>query len=382
MTWQEYSQPIGRATNILEVLVKVPYTDSLHKTSGSELITLERPLHDPIQTIKRIRIRSTHIIHALQRISQQTFPNDTCFITHRPFKILLFYEKEIELEEKFDQKRHCPLGDQSKGYVNYGKEIILSGDSYETSPNSLQRRLTDWLDTSEIKTAVVPSERPGKIAFFNRYQDNLVSPPNEDETSLFRHPNTTESYLETFKHELSNDVQAEKDAIMHLRALLKFMKEDMKKVFERHHLLRSSESLEATLVGFRDLWHLFTPGDLVVTDEPSPSRIYRVSILPAGDLFSSKRPVTETSMRPNGSQKQVESVCKQELMSYLNVGVFNFDFDGRSFGPVEKRFRIDSFEGRERSQDCYSPRFAFGQMPQESALRCSSAAVNSVVSAP
>ena len=108
MTWQEYSEPIGRATNIMEVLVEVPHTNSRRKASGSKSITLERPLHDPLQTIKRIRIRSPHIIHALQRISEQTFPNNSCFTIHRPFKVLLFYEKEIELylaelEEIFDQ---------------------------------------------------------------------------------------------------------------------------------------------------------------------------------------------------------------------------------------------------------------------------------------
>lgn len=144
---------------------------------------------------------------------------------------------------------------------------------------------------------------------------------------------------------------AEKEAIMHLRALLKFMKEDMKAVFERHHLLRSSEASEETLVGFRDLWHLFIAGDLVVKDDPSPSRIYRVSILPACDLFSSKRPVTEIRMQSEGSHQQVESVYKQESMSYLNVDVFYFDFDGRSFGPVEKRFRIVSFEGEKKVTD-------------------------------
>ena len=128
------------------------------------------------------------------------------------------------------------------------------------------------------------------------------------------------------------------------------MKEDMNAVFERHHLLRSSTSA-TTLVGFRDLWHLFLAGDLVVTDDPSPSRIYRVSILPACDLFSSKRPVTEIRMQSEGSHKQVESVYKQDSMSFLNIDVFYFDYDGWNFGPVEKRFRIVSFEGEKNVTD-------------------------------
>lgn len=355
MTWQEYSEPIGRATNIMEVLVEVPHTNSRRKVSGSKSITLERPLHDPVQMIKRIRVRSAHIIHALQRISEQTFPNYSCFMIHRPFKILLFYEKEIEaylaeLEEIFDQNTDCPLGDKCKGSVKFDKKTFVSSDSYEMSRDSLRRRFTDRLDTSETSTPFTSSEGHGHFAFFKEHQQDSV-PLNGDEATLHQLPNLTQSNNEACKHELSDDLLADKEAIIHLRALLKFMKEDMKAVFERHHLLRSSEASEATLVGFRDLWHLFMAGDLVVTDDPSPSRIYRVSILPACDLFSSKRPVTEIRMRSEGSHKQVESVYKQESMSFLNVDVFYFDFDGRNFGPVEKRFRILSYEGEKKVTD-------------------------------
>ena len=348
MTWQEYSEPIGRATNIMEVLVEVPHTNSRRKVSGSKSITLERPLHDPVQMIKRIRIRSAHIIHALQRISEQTFPSYSCFIIHRPFKILLFYEKEIEvylaeLEEIFDQNTDCPLGDQCKGSVKFDKKTFVSSNSYETSRDSLRRRFTDRLDTSETNMPLTSSR--GDRHFFREHQQD------SDEAPFHQLPYLTESNIEACKHELSDDLLADKEAIIHLRALLKFMNEDMKVVFERHQLLCSSEASEATLVGFRDLWHLFIAGELVVTDDPSPSRIYRVSILPASDLFSSKRPVTEIRMRSEGSHKQVESVYKQESMSFLNVDVFYFDFDGRNFGPVEKRFRILSFEGEKKVTD-------------------------------
>ena len=351
MTWQEYSEPIGRATSIMEVLVEVPHTNSRRKVSGSKSITLERPLHDPVQMIKRIRIRSAHIIHALQRISEQTFPNYSCFIIHRPFKILLFYEKEIEvylveLEEISDQNTDCPFGDRCKASVKFDKKTFVSSDSYETSRDSLRRHLTDRLDTSETNTPLTSSEGHG----FKEHQQNSI-PLDGDEAPLRQPPNLIESNNEACKHELSDDLLADKEAIIHLRALLKFMKEDMKAVFERHHLLRSLAASEATLVGFRDLWHLFIAGDLVVTDDPSPSRIYRVSILPACDLFSSKRPVTEIRMRSEGSHKQVESVYKQESMSFLNVDVFYFDFDGRNFGPVEERFRIVSYEGRKKITD-------------------------------
>ena len=348
MTWQEYSDPIGKAANIMEVLVESPHTNSRRKKSGTKSITLERPLHDPVQTIKRIRIRSPHIIHALERISEQAFPNNSCFTIHRPFKVLLFYEKEIELylaelEDTFNQNTKCPLGDQCKGSVNFDKEIFVSS-------NSLRKRFAEGPDTSETKTPLTPSKGHGHSAFSRELEQHSF-PLNWDRDSLHQRPNHTESNSETCRHELSDDLLAEKEAIIHLRALLKFMKEDMKAVFERHHLLRSLEASEDTLVAFHDLWHLFTAGDLVVTDDPSPSRIYRVSILPACDSFSTKRPVTEIRMRSEGSQQQVESVYKQESTSFLNIAVFYYDFDGRNFGPVEKRFRILSYEGERKVTD-------------------------------
>lgn len=348
MTWQEYSDPIGKATNIMEVLVEVPHTNSRRKGAASKPITLERPLHDPLQTIKRIRIRSPHVIHALQRISEQTFLDNSCFVIHRPFKVLLFYEKEIErylaeLEESFEQNTDCPLGDQCKGAINFDKKLLVSTNNHETSRISLRRRFTDGPDTPT-------SEEHGNLPFYTK---NNQTPATDcgSEAPLHRHPNFTESNNETCKHELSDDLLGERDAIIHLRALLEFIKEDMKEVFERHHLLRSSETSETTLVGFCDLWHLFIAGDLVVTDDPSPSRIYKVSILPACDNFSRKRPVTEIRMQSEGSHKQVESVYKQESMNFMNVDLFYFDFDGRNFGPVEKRFRIPSFEGEKKVTD-------------------------------
>ena len=348
MTWQEYSEPIGKATNIMEVLVEPPHTNSRRKKSGSKSITLERPLHNPVQTIRRIRIRSPHIIHALQRISEQTFPNNSCFVIHRPYKILLFYEKEIELdlaelEENFEHNTKCPLGEQCKGSVNFDKETFVSSDS-------LRNRFTEGSDSSGTKTPLTPSKGDGDFAIFEG-QEQRSFPLDRNGVPLHQKSSHTESKSETCKHELSDDLLAEKDAIIHLRALVKFMKEDMKAVFERHHLLRSLEASEETLVAFHDLWHLFTAGDLVVTDDPSPSRIYRVSILPACDSFSTKRPVTEIRMRSEGFQQQVESVYIQESTSFLNIDVFYYDFDGRNFGPVEKRFKILSYEGDRKVTD-------------------------------
>ena len=156
------------------------------------------------------------------------------------------------------------------------------------------------------------------------------------------------------KHELSEALLAQAEAITHLRILTKFMREDMKEIFTKHELMRASQ---ATTIAFQDLWHLFMAGDLVVAEDECTGRgieLYQVSILPACDSFSSRRPVKQIQTKTEGSHQLVESVYKEEAlsaMSVFTVDVFYFDFDGQKFGPVERRMELVSYEGEKNILD-------------------------------
>ena len=331
MTWQEYLEDASKATNILEVLCEKPHTNSRRKSMFLAQPTLDAPQRismktppNPTTNIERIRIRSIHIINALQTITEQTFSNSSRLIIHRPFKVLLFYREQIldylaELEHDFADNTQCELGKQCKGYAEL--------DGCSTHPQTPCRRgsLSNRRDSLDK-----PGPRSLEAPFSRRSE----------------HPQC--------KHEVSEELLAQIEAITHLRILVNFMKEDMKEIFARHELLRSSK---AEMVTFQDMWHLFEAGDLVVAESAFNERsleLYQVSILPAADFFSSRRPVKEISTRTEGTQHLVESVYKEETvsaMSVFNVDVFYFDFDGQKFGPVERRLQLVSFEGEKNIMD-------------------------------
>lgn len=330
MNWQEYLEDASKASNILEVLFEKPHTNSRRKPSVAQP-TLEvpqrisaKPPANLYNNIERIRIRSFHIINALQAITEQTFSSFSRLIIHRPFKVLLFYNEQIldylrELEHDFAKNTQCSLEEHCNGFVDFGVDDVSPQNARRTRSSSIQRSFCDE-SAHESPISVVPVE------------------------------------LEEIKcrHEVSEELLAQMEAITHLRILTKFMKEDMKERFAKHELLRSSK---AEKIAFQDMWHLFMAGDLVVGESESVERglgLYQVSILPACDFFSSRRPVKQIQTRTEGSHQLVESVYREEAvsaMSVFTVDVFYFDFDGQKFGPVERRMQIVSYEGEKNIID-------------------------------
>ncbi|KAL8811797.1 MAG: hypothetical protein Q9223_007455, partial [Gallowayella weberi] len=330
MSWQEYLEDASKATNILEVLIEKPHTSNRRRSSVAQP-TLDAAQRIPMKVptslyknIERIRIRSFHIINALQAITEQTFSSSSRLIIHRPFKVLLFYHEQIqdyllELEHDFAQNTQCTLGEQCKGYIERGVAPPASQTPRRTRGMSIQSG---------------PWDEPPFTS--------QVSPP----------PHASDSG--ECPHELSEELLAQAEAISHLRILTDFMKEDMKEVFAKHELLRSSQ---AEKVAFIDMWHLFMAGDLVVAESESGEtglELYQVSILPAADIFSSRRPVKQIQTKTEGPHQTVESVYREEsvsAMSVFTVDVFYFDFDGQKFGPVERRMNLVSYEGEKNIVD-------------------------------
>lgn len=320
MTWQEYLEDASKASNILEVLTEKPNTNSRRKSSAAQP-TLYYPLRvsaknpvSPYKDIERIRIRSVHIINGLQAITEQTFASSSRLIIHRPFKVLLFYHEQIveylaELEYDFTENTRCALGNQCKGYIE------LDGINL------------GWASPRRSRTYSNPR------GWFN---DTAHYPEGS-------HP--TISYQGHCRHEISEELLAQAEAITHLRILVKFMKEDMKEIFIRHELLRFCS---AERIAFQDMWHLFMAGDLVVAESEPTERgleLYQISILRTCDFFSSRRPVKQIQTRSEGSHQFVESIYKEEAastMSVFTIDAFYFDFDGQNFGPVEKGISLIS----------------------------------------
>ena len=346
MTWREYVGPTTKATSILEVLYEKPHTTKRRKSTIGQPTyeapskTSEKLVPKKRKTLERIRITSPHINTALQLISKQTFPNLGCLTVHRPFKIFIVYEDAIqehlaEMESDFLRGKYSVLCEQCKDSIN------VDGNLFEPRHSTLGNDIPSYGHTA--------SEARGQASSL---QDQLPSNGTEARHQCpDRYLPSLEGYDKECKHDVSEELLAQREAIVHLRAMVSFMKNEMQDVFAKHRLLRSDK---AETVAYRDLWHLFGVGDLVVTDDesnPKTPKFYRVSILPACDVFSSRRPVKKIKLRNDGTHQQVESVFKEQSMRMLSVDLFSFDYDGDRFGPIETRVSIVSYEGEKNIFD-------------------------------
>ena len=359
MTWQEYLEPTAKPTSILEVLIQKPHSNSRRKSIGGKPLTETIVKEVPKTTssskgsIERIRIRSPYIIEALKTVTEQKFTNNSCLTVHQPFKLFLFYADVIEeylyeLEDAFRLQTFCPLGEDCKGFISIDN-FTEEPSGYFQIPTFKKRKLAYRTISFDVMSDVDNQElRSNSLA-----QEYNNPNPETTATTVTRQrsassPIVNRGLEDECKHEVSDELLAQKETIIHLRALLKFIQNDMQDIFAQHNRLRSSE---VTTVAFQDLWHLYHAGDLVVTDDEANPKISRVSILPACDLFSSRRPVKKVKLKTDGSHQLVESVYEEVSMNIINIDLFNFDFDGQHFGPVESRFTMVSYEGEKKVTD-------------------------------
>ena len=343
MTWKEYVGPATKATSILEVLYEKPHTTNGRKsvvgqsTYEANSNASEKLAPKACRTPERIRIRSQYINTALQIVSKQTFPSLECLTVHQPFKIFIVYGDAIqehlaEMESDFARGTYSVLCEQCKGSVNH------HGDLFEPRHSTLA-------NDTPTNGHQIPEARGQALSLLEQPLSNELQAPHEYHDRYFP---SLDGNGKQCKHDVSEELLAQREAIIHLRALVAFMKNEMQDVFAKHRLLRSDK---AEMVAYRDLWHLFEVGDIVVTDNKSNQetpKFYRVSILPVCNVFASRRPVKKIKLRNDGTHQQVESVFKEQPMNVLSVDLFSFDYDGDKFGPIETRIDVVSYEGEKK----------------------------------
>ena len=350
LTWHEYCEPMKRASNMLEVLTERPHTR--RKLSNNPSMTYQRPIANPLKNIKRIRIRSHHVINVLQIITEHVFEDMSCLTLHRPFKILLFYQKEIEaylahLEHTYSSRKALCGDDQCQGPAD-----LVDSELIPESIRALRRRPKGDLDVNpseDIAQESLPT--PERRQYFTSFEEEEAPPPprrgHHDLSGLMKKDASNTADKDAASESVDDSLPQE-ETILHLSALVTFMREDMGPIFERHRLLRSSK---AATVYFEELWHLFMPGDLVVGDDEQNPRLYRVSIVPPSDRYSNMQVVKEVRVQSDGQMPRVEATQREASIQCFNIDVFHFDYDGQSYGPVESRVTIIAYEGEKNITD-------------------------------
>ena len=126
-----------------------------------------------------------------------------------------------------------------------------------------------------------------------------------------------------------------KDARNHLLLLLQTMDLHLGSLIILHKAIRDRA---VSKIRFDDLWHLFQPGDLVVTSK-QPYQAYRVLHVSGG------RPLlTTTDVASPEKDHEAQPSSYRSQVSPFTVDCVRFDYDGETFGPVQDSISISKYE--------------------------------------
>lgn len=119
--------------------------------------------------------------------------------------------------------------------------------------------------------------------------------------------------------------------IAHLRCLIEFMDCDLKHVFE---LRKSIQDGTLENIAFADLWHLFNPGDLIVTYHHTHNFISH---------HQAYRVFHTTGGRPRLSKSDLFE--KKRVVSPFNINCFYIGYDSKTIGRIHETLRIQEYHG-------------------------------------
>lgn len=250
---------------------------------------------------ERIRIHSRYLIMILARIhGSKLIPDEhvknTSLVLLRPFRLLGHYDKQIrDWHSKLVSDHSAP-----KSGIEGSNTIANQTDSSTEVPKpDVGPKNTDQLSNSQQKNGP------------------MVEDPKGWSTS------TT--------------------ALEHLPCLLEFM--DTYITRKRAYL----NSPSCNNIAFTDIWHLFKPGDFVISNDRKQA--YRVI-----NVSSPPHKGTDRWSYFYASEKENE---KSRAQSDISIDCVYIHYDGKKYGPVLKKFKIRRFEGERlvTTLDIYPFRF-------------------------
>ena len=126
-----------------------------------------------------------------------------------------------------------------------------------------------------------------------------------------------------------------RDARHHLQLLIQTMALHLGSLTELHKAIRDRA---VSKVRFEDLWHLFQPGDLVVTSR-KPHQAYRILHVGGGRPLLTTTAISRSEKDPKGKLTSYRS-----QVSPFTIDCVRFDYDGEKFGPVQDSISIFEYE--------------------------------------
>ncbi|KAF5875726.1 putative atpase aaa+ type core protein [Botrytis fragariae] len=190
---------------------------------------------------------------------------------------------------------------------------------YEEAIKSRLHKLEEMMKSRDETLAENPVEDKNKVT------DRVHEDRRSDRKVRFRDPPSSCEVCDVVYPPHETPLACIDTRVAHLKCLIEFMDYDLRHVFDLRQQIKDGSVTE---IAFTDLWHLFSPGDLIVTYPMS--RAYRVFHTSGGRLRLSKPELFE----------------KKTVGSPFNINCFYMNSDWKTVGPIHETLRISEYAGK------------------------------------
>ncbi|TGO58157.1 hypothetical protein BCON_0058g00400 [Botryotinia convoluta] len=190
---------------------------------------------------------------------------------------------------------------------------------YEEAIRSRLHKLEEMMKSRDDKLVETLVEDKHKVA------DQVHEDRRSDRKVRFRDPPSSCEVCDVVYPPHETPLACIDTRVAHLKCLIEFMDHDLKHVFELRQQIKDGSVTE---IAFTDLWHLFSPGDLIITYPMS--RAYQVFHTSGGRLRLSKP----------------ELFGKKSVCSPFNINCFYMKSDWKTVGPIHETLRISEYAGK------------------------------------
>lgn len=264
-----------------ETKPSVPISDS-QQPSDTGSSDAQRNLEVPV----RLAINSNHIHTQLHKITS-CYIGDANNVMHPPWKLIVTYHEGIKKRLQELEKR------ATEHYETFAK-----GDE---------------------------QPEPGQEMTENEF----IQVEEKDEAHVQEGDGSSSAACEVCDRSDHNErLECLSDTVSHFKCFADFIDNDLKHVFELRQGLKDGTIRE---IAFEDLWHLFSPGDVLIRSGPSRERQAYKVFYTSGGRPTVRRPLTFE---------------KHPSTSPFMINCYYIDFDRKWLGPVHQTITIPRYVGK------------------------------------
>ena len=306
--------------------------DGIYKSTASNTMLNDafKPSSDSkSQSPVRLAINSHHILRELSRVTGYAIkPQSNVIIP--PFKVLVFYEKEIS-DRLIELEKNLGEGADETNEEAVSVNIDTQSTSQDevksvsgTNDQFLPREDVDVGSSIEPEAQMKSNERTTVLEELGEASEEKTESGADKPCEMCGAPFDTKC-------------TCARDTVEHLRCLVEFITVDLQEILEIRSQIRDGS---LRFIAFEHLWHLFNPGDVILSAPPK-FEAYRVIHVSNG------RKCLGLMESVDGENEDDGLVFLKSLpVNPFAIHCFSMNFDGQRFGPFQLYKEIKYYYGK------------------------------------